>query len=133
MYILVLANFYIILFLDNNMKPNKEKRAIYWNVRAESPPDEVHTWYFLVFNELKMIDRIRQRIFAQLKPVENITTYCDETIKGKDLRVLCFSCESPTNELRGQKEIYDGKWRKDDELYQRPGLESLIDRRISGN
>ncbi len=108
------------------MKPSRNKRKIYWNRIAEHAPEERHTWYFLVINEPKMIGRIRQRIFKQLQPVDELITYRDETIRGEDLRVNCFSLESPKHELNFQG-AYRGKWVKDDALHIRPGLEGYID------
>jgi len=111
------------------MKPSRDKRIIIWNTRAEHPPEEKHTWYLLIINEPKMIARIRQRLYEQLGPVEEIREYRDESLPGHDVRVLCFSLDSPKHEL-DRRMIYQGNWFKDRELYDRRGLGTLIDRRI---
>jgi hypothetical protein len=112
------------------MKPSKDERVILFNTRAEQVPEEIHTWYFLIINEPKMIARIRERVFEQLSPVNELKEYRDETIPGKDLRVLCFSFESPQTILDFQL-AYKGRWKRAQELYARPGLDKLIDRLIS--
>jgi len=108
------------------MKPSRDKRRIYWNRRAEYPPEEKHTWYFLIINEPKMIERIRQRLFTQLQPVDELINYRDETLRGEDLRVNCFSFESPKSQIDFRR-IYNGRWIHDVSLHVRPGLDGYID------
>jgi len=108
------------------MKPSRDKRRVYWNRRAEHAPEERHTWYFLIINEPKMIGRIRQRIFEQLQPVDELTTYRNDTIKGKDLRILCFSLESLHSQIDFHQ-VYNGRWIRDNSLHVRPGLDGYID------
>jgi hypothetical protein len=112
------------------MKVSKDKRIVYWNRRAENPPEDMHTWYFLIINEPKMIVRIKQKIFEQLQPLDELMEYRSQTIRGQDLRVLCFSFSSPQTRL-DFKSAYNGSWAKEQELYVRPGLDNLIDRLIS--
>ncbi len=114
------------------MKPSKDKRIVYWNRTEPRPPEEVHEWYFLIINEPKMIERIKGRLFEHFKPVDEIVEYRNNTITGQDLRALCLSFETPESELRKEvrQGVYKGQWKKDNELYRRPGLDSLINRRI---
>ena len=109
------------------MKPSKERRIVYWNTRAEHPPEEIHTWYFLIVNEGKITDRIVQRVFEQLQPVDNLTEYRDETLRGRDVRVRCLSFTSSKIQIDFNK-AYRGKWKRAQELYVRSGLDNLIDR-----
>lgn len=112
------------------MKANPEKRIIHWNRRAEKAPENIYTWYFLIVNEVKMIERIKQRLYQQLQPTDEPVEYVDSTLKREDLRVLCFSVESPKLEL-DFKRVYGGKWRREQELYYRPKIDNLIERLIS--
>jgi len=108
------------------------ERQLRWNVesedRTEDYPPRQH-FRFLIINDERYINRIRQRLVIELQPVETVEELTRGKIPGTDLEYEAFSLDS----YRGSpsdinwKKIYDKRKQiiHDENLTKRQGPNGL--------
>lgn len=122
-------------------KQKETERQVRWNVQSDSKePAQPHTYFFVIINETREINRIEQKILGQLRPVDEFHKRTEGNIQDgreKKLKYRLISMKSSliSNNLNFP-EIYNGTIIKDRELYERErqnGLEDYIDQRAENN
>ncbi len=104
----------------------KQERRIHYNRLTEHAPENIFSWYFLIVNEPREIERIKQRIYEVLRPSGEPQTFDSRCIQGTNgLQFELFYLESPVSEIERDK-IYKGKWCRDRRLYTRKTNLSLL-------
>ena len=111
------------------------ERKIRWN-RVTDPGEQVrmrHTYFFAILNDPREIMRIRQRITERVPHVDDFEELGDFGVSGSNgLHCQIFSFTTDTEELPPSREIYQGDFRRDRNLYSRkkgdwgPYFESLV-------
>jgi len=85
-------------------------RLIRWNVFGD-PADQIRQRYrytVVIINDKREIERISQRFFDQMAPVNDLNEILDEPIpKSKGLRWHVFSFSSDVETIKKPREIYD--------------------------
>ena len=107
--------------------PNeKQERRIHYNMVAESPPENVFSWYFLIINEQREIERITQRMYDALKPTQDQIIFDKGNVENSHgLKYILFCLKSSVCNL-DFSQIYNGRIIKDRKLYQRESGASLL-------
>ena len=99
------------------------ERQIRYNFRTNSG-DQVpvrHRWTFFIVNEPKEIRRIRERIYNQLQPIDNLRDLDSGLIRGSGgLHYDFFSFSTDKSKIERPDEIYlSRKFKKDRDLWER--------------
>ena len=104
----------------------KQERRLHYNMVAESPPENIFSWYFLIVNELTELKRITQRMYNKLKPVHERIDFDNGNVgNSHGLKYSLFCLRSSVCEL-DFSQIYNGKIIKDRRLYSRGSNISLL-------
>ncbi|MFA4953547.1 MAG: hypothetical protein WC584_04960 [Candidatus Pacearchaeota archaeon] len=107
-------------------KKDKQERRLHYNMAAETPPENIFLWYFLIINESREIERIKQRMFEELKPVHEEIPFDNGNIgNSHGLRYSLFCLKSSRNEM-DFSQVYSGRLIKDRRLYWRESNFSLL-------
>jgi hypothetical protein len=105
------------------------ERQVLWYKASKSNP-EMHIWNFLIVNEQREIDGIKQKLYGQLEPIVEEKPIDKGRVGDSDLFYDLFRLETPTNHMNFS-EVYLGKIRWDRRLQPRRdknGWSSLIDK-----
>ncbi len=113
---------------------DKETRELRWNARANTS-ERKYEWTFLIINDNRETERILQKIYEELHPIENVLLRTEGAINGTGLRYKLISLDSHG---RGPpyvewSKIFQGKRTKDRELYERKsenGLAVFVDEQM---
>jgi len=112
------------------MKRNKEirkkqERRLHYNRVAEDSPENIFSWYFLIVNEPREMERIKQRMYEALKPHEQINFDKGNIDNSHGLKYALFCIKSSVCNL-DFSQVYSGKIIKDRRLYSRESSVSLL-------
>jgi hypothetical protein len=107
----------------------KRKLLYYWDIQSQNP--QIFVYHFLVQNNIREINQIKNKLFAQLKPLEETATLASGLISHSDgIHYDLFSVFSNLpEEFIDFKKIYEGKVKKDRRLQSRAseaGWDGLI-------
>jgi hypothetical protein len=113
-------------------------RQLRWNFQCEEHPPTFH-FNFLIINDDRYINRIKQRIIQELQPVENVQELTEGKIKD-DLMYKLISLDSYRENIQNinWKKIYDRTKQtfRDENLTNRKtknGLANYIDNLIGNS
>lgn len=101
------------------------------------PIEQKTDWWFLIINQQREIDRILQRIYKQLPPIEDSFIESIGVVKGESTRYQLISFSSYSSktdvELNWDK-IYQGTRSRDENLFRRQatdGLAQFVDKKVA--
>ena len=100
------------------------ERQVRYNFRTNTGEQDFftrHRWTFLIINEPREIERIRERIYEQLQPVVDLKNLDDGLIKHSEgLHYDFFSFSSEKGKIEEPQKIYASKrFKKDRDLIER--------------
>ncbi len=105
------------------------ERQILWYKASKSGPER-HFWNFLVVNEQREIEGIKQKLYGQLEPIVE-EKYIDRgKVCNSDLFYELFCFETPINHIDFSK-VYHGRIKWDRRLQPRKdknGWSNLVDK-----
>lgn len=105
-------------------------RKVRWNRATDTGEQTVlrHRYTVAVLNEPREIQRIKQRFFEQLAPVDDVNDICDCLIsKSNGLHCKVFSFSSDAGEIKYPDKIYRNRKqiRRDRDLFERDEISML--------
>lgn len=99
------------------------ERQVRYNIKTETGEQEFarHRWTFLIINEPREINRIRERIYQELTPIVELKNLDNELIPcSKGLHYDFFSFFTYKNRIEELGKIYKSrKFKRDRDLYER--------------
>ncbi len=99
------------------------KRQITYNMRTKTGEQEPvrHRWTFMVINEPREIERIIERIYEQLRPIDELKNNYEGLLPNSNgLYYKFFSFSTDKSTIPYPNKIYDSKnFRKDRNLMER--------------
>ena len=99
---------------------DRAKRQVRYNRRSD-PVDEPmpHRWTFMIVNEPREVIRIRNRIYEELQPIDDLVELDAKGIRGsRGLQYQIFCFLSSVSEFE-PKRVYGGSMKKDRDLVER--------------
>ncbi len=109
------------------------ERQILWYKASKAAPER-HSWNFLVVNEQREIDAIKQKLYSQLEPIIEERVIDKGKVCSSELFYELFCLETPINHMN-HSEVYQGRFKWDRRLQPRKekvGWSSLIDKVSQG-
>ena len=104
----------------------KQERRLHYNMVSETPPENIFSWYFLLINDSRETERVRQRMFEALNPVHEQIIFDQGNLgNSHGLRYALFCLKSSRSEI-DFSEVYGGRIIKDRRLYHRQSTASLL-------
>lgn len=106
---------------------NRETRELRWNAIANTSEGK-YEWIFLIINDNRETERIVQKIYEELHPIENTLVRTEGAINGTGLRYKLISLDSHGKcpPYTDWNKIFKGKRIKDRELYERKSEDGLV-------
>ncbi|PIN94559.1 hypothetical protein COU53_03040 [Candidatus Pacearchaeota archaeon CG10_big_fil_rev_8_21_14_0_10_30_48] len=98
---------------------------IRWNIRQSEDNPELAKWFFLIVNYSREIETYQSRILEHLQMIDELREFRGK-IKDSNLEYNLLTFNTRKGEINWS-EIYNGKIRKDANLYERKGKLSLED------
>ncbi len=103
----------MIVFKEKkDIKIKMLERQIRYNYKTETGEQVYlrHRWIFCIINEPREIQRIRERIYEQLSPIEELRNLYKSSInKSKGLYCDFFSFSTDKFKIENPKKIYNSK------------------------
>ncbi|MBS3172650.1 hypothetical protein J4438_03700 [Candidatus Woesearchaeota archaeon] len=107
------------------------RRRIHYNLGQASPDEDTVKWYFLIVNEPREIELIRNRIYQQLQEIHTRGTLSEGLVPqsgGIHYELIWLTTllgEFPSNKYQS---VYGGLWKRDRTLARlSPKTESKIE------
>ncbi len=118
--------------MGSEQKKHKIKRQLWWNF-IPNPSYENIQYHFSIINDNREIRNISSRIINELSPVDELEKRTGDAA-NLNYCVMSFSSYVHIDE-RNLSNIYKGKIRKDERLYDRKtigrdGLEAYVQKKI---
>jgi len=98
---------------------------IRWNLQQSEDNPELAKWFFLIINYPREIEKYQSRILNHLQMIEDLRESSGK-IEDSDLSYNLITFETRQGKIYWP-EIYNGKVRRDENLYERKGKLSLED------
>ena len=97
------------------------ERQVRWNKVTNIGEQEVvpYRWTFMIINEPTEIERIRQRVYDYMEPVDEPRSLDEGLIEGsRGLHYDFFSFSTDKSRINNPGEIYGGRFLKDRDLIE---------------
>ena len=101
-------------------------RQLRWNVLSNTGPVR-HQYFFLVLSDARTINRIKQKLYVELKSTDEHATFSAGSVRGEGIRYELFTMTSyqPDQAKINWKKIYGGKIVRDRDIESRDIIDGL--------